>query len=514
MSGDHAAAIGALLGGEGALRRFAGDETLLDFLCALSHACRRADIGVAALAACATDEDAAIAAAARVLLRERTLLEDDGPQDASGNGSAASLEPVRCRDIVEALDVARTRGVRVLEAPRAFFDAIGRGAPRETADGIALVPPDCAQAAVLGIEFRDSSGTPFSLADFARGVGVAADALEPKRIRCAQSTAAAAAQWCATRAAGASDYDWPVGEPGGLVAAGPMTFSASRLNSYVKCPRRWFFEYLCACLDDRPSPQAVYGKVFHDALETLHAEVRIPSQWKPEDVHALLVASLDAAFGRAYGEFETQLEYETSRLRARRVADHYVRWLFAQAQAAPFEIVQIESREAVSIGGHGFVGYIDRVDRPLAGGPITIYDYKTGRIEEDPREYLRSVRSGDEAQLALYYAMREARGDEVGRIALVSLRDARDKTWVLALDIRRDAGETSVVADDGLGAVRAACSPEDLRVSMAALTARCDLLTREGVEHFGAGADPPCGYCAYERACRDRPADGERIFAR
>jgi len=39
-------------------------------------------------------------------------------------------------------------------------------------------------------------------------------------------------------------------------------------------------------------------------------------------------------------------------------------------------------------------------------------------------------------------------------------------------------------------------------------------LTKTGQTHFGIGVDPPCGYCAYYAACRERPREGERIFAR
>jgi len=145
---------------------------------------------------------------------------------------------------------------------------------------------------------------------------------------------------------------------------------------------------------------------------------------------------------------------------------------------------------------------------------VTIFDYKTGRIEDDPAEYLRQVRSGEEAQLALYYAMRRSQGDDVARIALVSIRDARAKTWILALDITDDSGASIVHRADRAGVIRASCSIADLERSLDALIARCDMMTREGVERFEVGSDPPCVFCAYATSCRERPADGERIFAR
>ena len=185
-----------------------------------------------------------------------------------------------------------------------------------------------------------------------------------------------------------------------------MTFSASRLNAFVTCGRRWFFEYLCDAVEDRGSIHATYGKVVHGALEALHRDVREPA--------------------------------------------------------------------AV-----------------------------------DPRAYLEAVRSGDEAQLALYYFMRRARGDEVASVALVSIRDIHDGVRVLALDIVEDGADAP---PSRRGA--AACSRAVLDASLAALIRRCDLLTKEGLEHFDVGEDPPCRFCVYLPACRERPAESESIFVR
>jgi len=178
------------------------------------------------------------------------------------------------------------------------------------------------------------------------------------------------------------------------------------------------------------------------------------------------------------------------------------------------EIVHVELLARQRFGGHDFIGYIDRIDRPLGGGPVTILDYKTGRIDTDPRAYLAKVRRGDEAQLALYYAMRRASGDEVARIALVSIRDPRDAAWILALDIKDDAGKAVIEREPHDGVLRATCSRADLEASLAALVERCDFLTTQGLTHFPVGDDPPCNFCAYARSCRERPPDGERIFAR
>ena len=311
-----------------------------------------------------------------------------------------------------------------------------------------------------------------------------------------------------------SERPWPRPQEAVLVRAPAMQFSASRLNAYVKCPRRWFYDYLCQALDDPPSLHAAYGRVVHDALEALHREIRVPSRYDPSFIQERLLRNLDVAFGKSRADFSSQLEYEVSRCRARRMAEQYVRWLALEASRAPMEIMAVELFVRQRFGNHDFVGYVDRIDRPLEGGPVTIFDYKTGRLDTDAREYLEKVRRGDEAQLALYYAMRSAAGDAIARVALVSIRDPRDEAWILALDIVDEAGKEAVIRDAQAGVVRVACSRADLDASLAALLARCDFLTTQGHEHFPPGDDPPCNFCAYADACRDRPTLGERIFAR
>jgi hypothetical protein len=334
------------------------------------------------------------------------------------------------------------------------------------------------------------------------------DRIDESRSQTASEAASGSVDAISMRS-GVEPWEWPAPESPRAIVAPPMTFSASRLNAFVTCGRRWFFEYLCDAVEDRGSIHATYGKVVHGALEALHRDVREPAAVDPRAVIDRFLYEIDVAFGKARPDFASQFEYEVSRLQARRAAPKYVDWLVAQAIRAPMEIIEVESVNRLRAGGHDFVGYVDRVDRPLGGGAVTIYDYKTGRVPDDPRAYLEAVRSGDEAQLALYYFMRRARGDEVASVALVSIRDIHDGVRVLALDIVEDGADAP---PSRRGA--AACSRAVLDASLAALIRRCDLLTKEGLEHFDVGEDPPCRFCVYLPACRERPAESESIFVR
>lgn len=304
---------------------------------------------------------------------------------------------------------------------------------------------------------------------------------------------------------------WPVPETPQPLTAPAMTFSASRLNTHAQCPRRWFYEYLCDVLPDPGSPAAAYGQAMHAALEAVHRDVRIPSRHAAADILLRLDSEIQQAFAQRRDAFPSALEYAVSVVKARRMAEQYVRWLAAEAARRPVEIAGVEVVQRARFGDHEFVGVIDRIDRPLGGGPTCIYDYKTGRIEGDAEAYLERVRQGTEAQLPLYYAMRTAAGERVGRVALVSLREPKDEVWLLALDVVRE-GEEHAPAVEGVVAVP--CNERDLEIALSALLETCDTLTKRGYERFVAGASPPCGHCLYNRACRERPIDTERIFAR
>lgn len=356
---------------------------------------------------------------------------------------------------------------------------------------------------------RREGAAPLDLVEFGNALGLPRGALAGAAAR---AEAAPNGGLCESPEA---PWDWPEPEAARALVAPAMTFSASRLNTFAKCRRRWYYEYLCEAVDDTGSIHATYGRVFHAALEALHREVPVPSQLSEEEILARLRRHLDAAFGAAHDDFASELEYQVSRRKARALAVQYARWLHREAVARPMDIRDIELLARWSARGHVFVGYIDRIDRPLDGGPVTIYDYKTGRVSEDPRAYLARMRSGEEGQLALYWAMRRALGEEVGRLALVALRDPKKAVWVLALDVVESTTAPSRDSDRAAdGVVRATCTRADLEEALEALLDTCDLIAVRGLDHFGAGDDPPCSYCAYAQACRERPAAKERIFAR
>jgi RecB family exonuclease len=298
-------------------------------------------------------------------------------------------------------------------------------------------------------------------------------------------------------------------EPHVPVAIRKLSFSASSLNTYAECARKWWFRYACAAVEDRGSSASFYGIAFHAALEEFHGVharfdgAAAASLGNELDFH---VAS---AFDRHRTRFDAPVEFELQKRRARRTAKKYLAWLLERARRAPFEVIGCEAQADVELGGHRFVGYIDRLDRDDRSGTVTVVDYKTGSIATSADEYLDEVRAFREFQLPFYYWARTAAGDVVTRLALIPLKDSLLDVAPVELEVvttsraPRSRGATGEIAVGEL---------ERARDRMIELASR---LASGTLADFAATDDPDaCRYCAYARACRERPLALEERFGR
>jgi RecB family exonuclease len=288
-----------------------------------------------------------------------------------------------------------------------------------------------------------------------------------------------------------------------------LSFSASSLNAYAECRRKWWFRYACAAVEDRGSSASFYGIAFHAALEDFHG---VHTRFDGVDAVALgdyLDYCVANAFDRHRTRFDAAVEFELQKRRARRTAKKYLSWLLERARRAPFEVIGCETGADVELGGHRFIGYIDRLDRDDATGTVTVVDYKTGSIATSAAEYLAEVRAFREFQLPFYYWARTAEGDVVTRLALIPLKDALLDVAPIELEV-----VTTSRPPRGNGAVGeiAVWELERARERMIALAGE---LAGGELTTFPATTDPEaCRYCAYALACRERPLALEERFAR
>jgi RecB family exonuclease len=291
----------------------------------------------------------------------------------------------------------------------------------------------------------------------------------------------------------------------------PRHFSASALNAYVECARKWFYRYACAAIEDRGSSASVYGTAFHLALEDFHGEFPRPSARDERLMRDRMREYVTWAFERNREGFDTQVEFELQRRRAQRTAQRYVDWLIAQEQRAPFVVIGREVPANLDLGGHAFIGFIDRLDRDERSGGIGVVDYKTGSIATSASEYREKVRQFRDFQLPFYYWARTEEGDRVTSLALIPLKDALLDVRPIVLEVVPVAPPQSGRRDAATGTV----GIDELNRARVRMIELCDELASGERTHFAVTRDASaCTYCAYATACAFKPAADPERFAR
>jgi len=284
-------------------------------------------------------------------------------------------------------------------------------------------------------------------------------------------------------------------EEAGGAARWQKHFSASALNAYGECARKWFYRYACAAVEDPGSSASAYGTAFHLALEDFHGDFPRPRGAERSAMRSRMRECVTWAFERNRDGFETRVEFELQVRRAQRTAQRYVDWLLAQELEAPFEVLGREVSAELDLDGRPFVGFIDRLDRDERTGDIGVVDYKTGSIATSAAEYGEKVRRFRDFQLPFYYWARTAAGDRVTKLVLIPLKDA-------LLDVRPvvlEVGKTIKLAD--------------LERSRERMIELSTLLASGEIRRFEPTENPTaCTYCAYQTACADKPpAEAQRF---
>jgi RecB family exonuclease len=287
-------------------------------------------------------------------------------------------------------------------------------------------------------------------------------------------------------------------------------FSASSLGAFAECERRWYYRYVCAAVEDRGSSASFYGTAFHWALERFHQEFKRADGVPPEVLERKLDSYLATSFERFRSGFETTVEYELQRRRAKRTGRRYVSWFTERARAHPFEVIGTEEAVNLELDGYTFIGYIDRLDRDDATSAVTVVDYKTGSIAESAQEYRSKVARFLDFQLPFYYWARTAAGDRVSRLALVPLKDSARDVRPIELEVVPVAAPRSY-DDSAVGTI----GIDELERARAKMIELAALLADAPLERFPVTLDPEaCGYCAYKTACRERSLPREDRFGR
>lgn len=192
-----------------------------------------------------------------------------------------------------------------------------------------------------------------------------------------------------------------------------LVLSASALNTYADCPRKFQFQYVLR-IPQKVKGSAVAGSNVHRALEVFHK--RHKDDWRDQPVERLLEI-YEEVFAEA--RFEDEAEAKQWRERDHRILRSYLDDE-KQIEGEPrhFEVpfrLNFEDLDAE------FYGYIDRVDEH-PDGSVEIIDYKTGS-----RKTANKI-VGEDFQVPLYVAAFEDKGRDVKAGTLYWMRDAGDGT--------------------------------------------------------------------------------------
>jgi RecB family exonuclease len=287
-------------------------------------------------------------------------------------------------------------------------------------------------------------------------------------------------------------------------------FSASSLGSYAECERRWYYRYVCAAVEDRGSSASFYGTAFHWALERFHEEFPRADAAPLELLERKLDAYLGSSFERFRSGFETQVEYELQRRRAKRTARRYLAWFVERSRREPFTVVGTETAVELELEGYSFIGYIDRLDRDDRTNAVTVVDYKTGSIAESARDYRAKVARFLDFQLPFYYWARTAAGDRVTRLSLVPLKEASLEVRPIELEVVPVAALPGY-SDAAVGTI----GIDELERARARMIELARTLSDATIERFGTTDDAEaCTFCSYQNSCRNRPLMREDRFGR
>jgi probable DNA repair protein len=167
------------------------------------------------------------------------------------------------------------------------------------------------------------------------------------------------------------------------------------LADQAACPFRAFARWRLgaeALESPAPGPDAMArGQLLHALMAGI---------WRELGSSASLSGNLQGTIEKAAANAvkEQGLEGGFAELEAARLARLAREWLALERERAPFEVVAVEERRGIRIGGLELAGRIDRLDR-FADGTHALIDYKTGS-RATPKDW--EGERPDDPQLPLY----------------------------------------------------------------------------------------------------------------
>lgn len=152
------------------------------------------------------------------------------------------------------------------------------------------------------------------------------------------------------------------------------SFSPSAVNTYLKCPRQYFYNYILdlSPKDGNPDPLS-FGKAVHSACEFAVRFAKLNNEYptKVEFINEFKKA-LDKLPMSSYKQREIHIERGEKAL-----SEYYIQMCNTPSSM----LYEVEKPINFELDGIKFYGIIDRIDKN-SDGTYTIYDYKTGGAKD------------------------------------------------------------------------------------------------------------------------------------
>jgi len=202
-----------------------------------------------------------------------------------------------------------------------------------------------------------------------------------------------------------------------------IVLSPSRLNDYLKCPRRFFYiKVMGIDIEDKEWDNANFGTAMHAVFEN---SVRLAKKTGhyPEEEEVL------TSFRKLLDEipFSSDAKKEMFIKRGENaIKDYYPRFV----ETSPERIENIElSLDSVQVGDDFISGKIDRIE-VNSDGTYELYDYKTGKPVSETKVAPGEEKEGYYNQLCFYkYAFEKLTGKKVSKTGLIYVEDHRKNVY-------------------------------------------------------------------------------------
>lgn len=202
-----------------------------------------------------------------------------------------------------------------------------------------------------------------------------------------------------------------------------IVLSPSRLNDYLKCPRRFFYiKVMGIDIEDKEWDNANFGTAMHAVFEN---SVRVAKKTGCYPSYEEVLASFKNMLDEI--PFSTDAKKEMFLRRGENaLKDYYPR--FVETPCERIEDIEL-SLEAVQVGEDFISGKIDRIE-VNKDGTYELYDYKTGKPVSETKVAPGEEKEGYYNQLCFYkYAFEKLTGKKVSKTGLIYVENHQKNVY-------------------------------------------------------------------------------------